>query len=120
MTKTYSFHYNPLQKQIDQKAFLWEILYLLARPIVEVYTSDFYHDALWIERNIGSETVTFYYMAGKSGTTIIDKPDRYRTLESTMQCCRAHNRSHVWLCTLSKPVEAFSQQWSFTVEEIAE
>lgn len=50
--------------------FIFAELLELARPIVLSYTSDLYHDALWLERYVRGTEFSFVWSCDETGTAI--------------------------------------------------
>ena len=57
----------------EDAPIVWKTLYLLSKPYVKAFESDWYHDAIWIQKwlpEIREKRESFFYGARECGTHI--------------------------------------------------
>lgn len=111
-------HYDPSVRDFSQRGYIWNALYTVAHDVVECYLTDFYHDALYVadKGKLPAQECTFYSLYGSTGTHILDRADKYYSLESFALKLRHYDRPYVWKCQLLKPQSEYSSYWTFRME----
>lgn len=105
---------------LENKAFIWEVLYLLGKDIIVCYRSDLYHDAMYVSK-LEPVVQTFYYLIGESGTTIVDKPDSNGlSARYTALACRKYNRPYLFECSIITDTRYAYDRFQFIVSQLAD
>lgn len=72
---TKTVYFSEESKQVDCKSVMFGLMVELAQETVESFHSDFYYDAIFIEKLVLDHAMEFYFLFGESGTNIVYEKD---------------------------------------------